>query len=53
MQDDPKAVWSIPYVSVAFFPKDDVFIHIINIARIIEFVFTEFKEGQFSLFAIN
>ena len=21
MQDDPKAVWSIPYVSVAFFPS--------------------------------
>ena len=21
MQDDPKAVWSIPYVSLAFFPS--------------------------------
>ena len=21
MQDDPKAAWSIPYVSVAFFPS--------------------------------
>ena len=21
MQDDPKALWSIPYVSVAFFPS--------------------------------
>ena len=30
MQDAPKAVWSIPYVSVAFFPKfKTILLHIV------------------------
>ena len=38
MQDSPKAVWSIPYVSVAFFSRfSKILLHIVGLSVLIAF----------------